>query len=565
MPSRKAQQASRSARRQPPTRLAGGGSALDLTKLISVTVVLHSRNPQAKRDAVASLALELPRYRKALGVKAFEKRYGARHEDVRLVKSFAKRHGLKVLESSTIRRCVLLSATKVSFSRAFGVKFVNRRTELGVKYRAYTGKIRLPKKMANVVAALLGLETRPFSSPSFFLPARYSIQPTHPKGVAEFYDFPAGVDGKGQCVAIVELDGGFHEEDMKEYFDRTGNTRPLIRVVGIDGHKNNPASPETIGKILDAAGLGSPGSKSASTNPFSLALELDPEELMRAMWTIETTMDIQLAATLASGAEIVVYFAPNTSHGKFHALTAALATREHWPSVISCSWGALETNLPRDFMQVMDSVFQDAALRGMMVCASSGDTGDGAGRNGQPSVQFPAASPHVLGCGGTHWIPQDDAIREVVWNEPFAGRIAKSGGGVSAFFPRPDWQYSAAVELKTGRSGRGVPDVSARADIRNGFSMVVGGRSVTMGGTSASAPVWASLFARINQKLGKRVGYVTPLLYQDLFRDAIHDVTIGSNGAFIALPGWDACTGLGTPNGTKLLAILSGKVGIPKS
>jgi kumamolisin len=111
-------------------------------------------------------------------------------------------------------------------------------------------------------------------------------------------------------------------------------------------------------------------------------------------------------------------------------------------------------------------------------------------------------------------------------------------------------------------SGRGVPDVAGKADMTTGYEMIVGGYSVTMGGTSSAVPMWAGLIARLNEELGKCIGYLTPLLYDSKFADAVTDITEGNNGPhYCAEPGWDACTGVGTPNGIKLLAALRGKIG----
>ena len=103
-------------------------------------------------------------------------------------------------------------------------------------------------------------------------------------------------------------------------------------------------------------------------------------------------------------------------------------------------------------------------------------------------------------------------------------------------------------------SGRGVPDVAADAAPESGYNILVDGQQEVVGGTSAAAPLWAALVAVINQKKGTPVGFVNPTLYPDI-KD-FHDITQGNNGAYKAGPGWDACTGLGSPNGTELAAAL---------
>jgi len=134
-----------------------------------------------------------------------------------------------------------------------------------------------------------------------------------------------------------------------------------------------------------------------------------------------------------------------------------------------------------------------------------------------------------------------------------------TGGGVSQLFRLPAFQQSAKVpKAPDGFVGRGVPDVAGDADPQTGYNVVVDGQSTVIGGTSAVAPLWAGLLALINQSLGTNVGYVNPLLYGAKAEAAFHDITSGNNGSYRAGPGWDACTGLGSPNGAALLTALKG-------
>jgi kumamolisin len=112
--------------------------------------------------------------------------------------------------------------------------------------------------------------------------------------------------------------------------------------------------------------------------------------------------------------------------------------------------------------------------------------------------------------------------------------------------------------VDTSKSGRGVPDVSGDADPETGYSILVGGVSETVGGTSAVAPLWAGLIALINQALGTPVGFFQPRLYEGSASAGFNDVTQGNNGAYSAAAGWDPCTGLGSPKGAALLSALGG-------
>ena len=106
---------------------------------------------------------------------------------------------------------------------------------------------------------------------------------------------------------------------------------------------------------------------------------------------------------------------------------------------------------------------------------------------------------------------------------------------------------------------RGVPDVAGDADENTGYDIRVDGSDTVIGGTSAVAPLWAGLIARINSDSGKAAGYINPVLYRN--QSAFNDITQGNNGDFAAARGWDACTGMGTPKGTQVAAILTGNTG----
>jgi kumamolisin len=207
-------------------------------------------------------------------------------------------------------------------------------------------------------------------------------------------------------------------------------------------------------------------------------------------------------------------------------------------------------------MTAFDQALQAAAAMGVTVCVASGDNGSGDGvDDGADHVDFPASSPYALACGGTRLAASASAITaEAVWNDGAQG--GAGGGGVSGFFALPPYQEG----LNTPRSGaaggalamRGVPDVCGVADPQTGYDVRVDGHDTIIGGTSAVAPLWAGLIARINAAKAKPVGFINPHLYAN--PGALRDITSGNNGSFAAGPGWDACTGLGSPNGQKVAA-----------
>jgi kumamolisin len=203
-------------------------------------------------------------------------------------------------------------------------------------------------------------------------------------------------------------------------------------------------------------------------------------------------------------------------------------------------------------MNAFNAAFHDAALLGITVCAASGDSGssDGVG-DGKNHVDFPASSPWVLACGGTRLQANGGSIMaETVWND--GARGGATGGGFSSHFSKPMYfQQNLAIK------GRGVPDVAGNADPETGYLVVVDGQSGVIGGTSAVAPLWAALIALCNEELGRNAGWIHQHLYGPAAaQGALRDITQGNNGAFKAGKGWDACTGLGTPDGQALLAVL---------
>jgi kumamolisin len=262
---------------------------------------------------------------------------------------------------------------------------------------------------------------------------------------------------------------------------------------------------------------------------------------------VEVGLDIEVAGAVAPGAKMAVYFAPNTDAGYLDAITTAVHDSGNAPSVISTSWGSSEPNWSNLTLQAFEMAFQDAAALGVTVFASSGDNGATDGTT-DLNVDFPASAPSAVGCGGTTLDIRGGRITsEIVWGG--------SGGGVSRFFPLPSWQQSARIPAgPNGFQGRGVPDVAGVADPGTGYQCFVHGTWMQVGGTSAVSPLWAGLIALVNAQKGGRSGLITPTLYGQT--GALRDIIAGNNGHYRAGPGWDACTGYGTPNGPALLKTL---------
>jgi kumamolisin len=491
---------------------------------LEVTVVVRRRASGSR--AIARLTSEPPGERRYLTRPEYERTEGADPADLELVAGFAADYGLDVLWKDAARRSVGLAGSVARMNAAFRTKLARYESPLGT-YRGRTGPVQVPAELGEVVEAVLGLDDRPQSTPHFqvlptgsqALPAAAVSASFTPDEVARFYHYPAGLDGRGQKVALIELGGGYKPADLKAYFARLGIEQPKVTAVSVDGAKNSPT--------------GDPGGPDG-----------------------EVMLDIEVVGAIAPAAQILVYFAPNTDRGFLDAITTAIHDSRR-PSAISISWGAPEAQWTKQSTTQFDQAFQAAAALGITVCCASGDGGSSDGMSdGRAHVDFPASSPHVVACGGTRVEVKNGAISsEVVWN---AGGGA-TGGGISDVFAPPPWQSKAKVPPSANpghRHGRGVPDVAGDADPATGYQVRVDGTDAVFGGTSAVAPLLAALVARINQGLGTRAGFLNSVFYGASGKSTLRDVTKGTNGAYKAAKGWDACTGLGSPDGTKLLEVL---------
>jgi kumamolisin len=497
---------------------------------VDVTIRLRSR--AGKKPMVSADTYTKPiEERTILSRKEFEQRYGAEPDSIARVETFAHQHKLTVKEKSPARRTVILSGTVTAMNEAFGVELKEYDHPTG-KYRGRTGAIHLPAELQGVVEGVFGLDNRPQAKPHFRrrrgrAGARAdSVNLSYtPPQVAALYDFPTGVDGAGECIALIELGGGYNTADLSSYWSQLKLPEtPTVSAVSVGNGSNNPT--------------GDPNGPDG-----------------------EVMLDIEVSGSIAPGAKIVVYFADNTDAGFLNAITTAVHDSTNNPSVVSISWGGPESSWTQQAMTSMDEAFQSAAAMGVSVCVAAGDDGSTDGvTDGLNHVDFPASSPNVLACGGTQLVASGNSITsETVWNE-LANNEGATGGGISDVFPLPSWQNGAGVPPSANPNknvGRGVPDVTGDADPTTGYVTRVDGNPDVIGGTSAVAPLWAGLIALLNQSIGKPVGFINPLLYQDAgtARD-LNDITSGNNGAYSAGPGWDACSGLGSPIGTQVAAAL---------
>jgi kumamolisin len=496
---------------------------------VDLTIVLRRRSSSPPFPDVVALGRLAPSQRTYLSREEFALRHGAHPEDLRRVIAFAQAHRLEVGATSVGARTVQLSGPADVVGPLFGAT-LERWSFPGGSYRGRTGSLTLPPELERTVVAVLGLDDRPQARTHFRRHKSVAVSDVAypPPTVAGAYEYPSGTDGSGETIGLLELGGGFSSADLEAYFGQLDLPVPAVTVVSVDGAQNAPT--------------GDPDGPDG-----------------------EVELDIEVAGSVAPGAHLVAYFAPNTDRGFLDGLSRAVHDSTYHPSIVSVSWGGPETSWTQQARNALAAVCEDAATMGVSVLVAAGDSGASDGvPSGEPTVDFPASGPFVTACGGTRLLLTDGQIAsEVVWNELAIGEGA-TGGGVSRAFPLPSYQVDANVPpAPNGFVGRGVPDVAGDADPASGYSVRVDGSDTVIGGTSAVAPLWAALLARINQSLGVAAGFVNPLLYTFPGSASFHDITNGNNDGYSAGPGWDPCTGWGTPEGSRLLSVLRSQPGAP--
>jgi kumamolisin len=467
--------------------------------------------------------------------------HGGNTADLDAIEQYAQKYNLVVSHRNPAERTLVLTGTLGDLLTAFPAD-LHLVHHSGGTHRERRGDILVPKQFEGIITGIFGFDTRPKHRSPFRLRSIAAGGPGGDNGVsstefAKRYKFPtdlqgAKLDGSGQCIGIIELGGGFNNSDLRIYFQEIGVPEPKVAAVSVDHTGNHPTRQGA-----------------------------DDGEVM---------LDIEVAGAVAPKATVAVYFAPNTNKGFLDAINFAIHDSQRTPGVISISWGGPEVAADPQSLQAFHEVFLEAAALGVTICTAAGDHGtadlDASSWDGKIHVDHPSVDPLVLACGGT----QIDANnQDVVWNDgtPFdanapGGGGWATGGGVSETFPVPDYQKNAKVpvSLATGKAGRGVPDIAMSAT--NYFVRVQGGEG-TSGGTSAVAPLMASLVALLNQARKKNVGFLNPFLYANATSGIVTDVTKGTNAianapikGYNAGPGWDACSGLGTPDGAAILAKL---------
>lgn len=516
--------------------------AVDMDRIVSLTIRVRSRGRlEDLQQQVQKLAAQPPSQRKYLSRQALAEGYGAADEDLDAVEQFAAEHDLQVAHRSASQRSIVLTGTLRNLLAAFPAD-LQMYTHPGGSYRGRRGEIHVPAALKDRIVGIFGYDTRPkHRAPTRVRRLAGAMAgPGGGNGVAatEFarrYRFPdkssdgKALDGSGQCIAIIELGGGYKHSDLKAFFQEIGVPLPKVSAVSVDHVHNHPtATGAADGEVM---------------------------------------LDIEVAGAVCPKAKFAVYFGPNQGNGFLDAINAAVHDATRNPSVISISWGEPEDFITQQGLDAYHEIFTEAAALGITVCAASGDHGvadlDGSSWDKKIHVDHPACDPMVLGCGGTQ---VDGAQHDVVWNDgtPFdpdtqGGGGWASGGGISVRFAVPDYQSALKMpaSIPGKKHGRGVPDIAMSA---TDYFVRVQGSEGASGGTSAVAPLMSALVARLNQAKGARVGLMQPLLYgQHGLCKAVSKGNNGIKGTVEGYPAgspWSACAGLGTPDGEAILAAL---------
>ncbi len=511
----------------------------DLKEKIEVRLTLRRQHEAELRQQVNKLELgeEIP----PLDRKTFAQLYSTSPEDLSKVRAFASEHGLEMVKENPVASSVILRGTVAQLQEVFEVKLSRYEHPKGGYYRGRTGTVYIPEELRDIVTAVLGMDSRPqvhrhghghrrghaHSHAQAIAPSTIPSEGTKeqqqpiaftPPDLAALYNFPEG-DGKGQCIGIVEFADGYRESDLSGFFSRINVAQPTFVTVDLRGAGDQ-------------------------------ALSQAPKP------NFECTLDLEICGSLAPGAKFAVYFANNDEMHTVDAYVSAIHDETNQPSVLSISWSNSESEWTGQAGETINAALQAAAVLGITVCVSSGDGGSSNGtKDNVDEVNFISSSPYVLSCGGTRLLGTEQSVeKEVVWND---GDRA-TGGGISKFFPVPPWQKGLSAARTVGPAKvltfRGLPDVAGDASGFSGYQIFFDGHPEIAAGTSATTPLWAALIARINAAKNKSVGFINPKLYRK--PEVCHSVTEGNNGSYAAAPGWDACTGLGSPVGQKIFDLL---------
>jgi subtilase family serine protease len=508
------------------------------TQQLNLSIGMKLRN-SSYLDSLLSTIYDpnSPQYRQYLTPDQFNQLFAPTTDQVQQVVSYLQSQGLTVTNVAPNNLLIDATATVSQVQQAFRVQ-INTYQAGNHTFYANTASPSVPTSISQLITSIGGLDNSVQYHPLYQRMMKH--MQNHglalatpggfgPKDLSGAYNATplqnAGILGDNQPVALFELDG-YQPTDVKQYFQNYGLATPSISNVLVDGFN------------------GSPG-----------------------QGAIEVELDMEVMGALAPHANQIVYEGPNTTQGLNDTYNRIVqGNKAH---IVSISWGLCEAFSGSAELQTLDNIFKQGAAQGISFFAAAGDSGAYDCGNGSLGVDSPASDPYVTGVGGTHLqLNASTYASESVWSNPNdtqrSPNGAGGGGGISSTFPLPTWQTGPGVQNQYSNGKREVPDVSADADPATGYATYctvtnAGCPStgwITIGGTSAAAPLWAGSMALINQYMksqGKAiVGSANPVLY-GLFNaqrqsPAFHDVTSGNNLKYSATPGYDLASGMGSPD-----------------
>jgi len=338
-----------------------------------------------------------------------------------------------------------------------------------------------------------------------------------------------GMNGAGQTIVIVDaFQNPTMTSDLKKFDNAFGLPAPAFKVFAPDG-----------------------------ITPF------DPTNFNQVGWAGEIALDVEWAHAMAPEAKIDLVLAASDADTDLVS-AETYAVNHRLGNVMSMSFSEAENCMDPALQAQQHKLFDKANDQGMSLFAAAGDFGAAQPTCDLSSVQksagIPASDPDVTGVGGTDLIANltTGAYQsESVWNEPQYPNAG--GGGFSTLYSRPEYQDGFVHN-----SARGVPDVTYSASNQHG-AIVAWGSSGSPGefwifaGTSVGTPQWAALAAIADQVAGHGLGNLNPELYRmSTHSDTFNDITVGNNDfppitGYAAKPGWDAASGLGSPEATHIV------------
>ncbi|RAQ97108.1 protease pro-enzyme activation domain-containing protein [Thermogemmatispora tikiterensis] len=502
-------------------------------RTLQLSIALQLRN-EAQLDALlaAQNDPQSPLYHHYLTPQQFTEQFGPTPETVNRVVAYLRSQGLRVNGVSPNRTLISASGSVSQIEQAFAITLADYQVGNRTVY-APTNEPSVPAQLGGLILNIAGLDNVAHYHPlGLQRLSRSQVPHTGPGGgytpseLRTAYDMNSlingGSNGSGQTVAIFELDG-YRAADVNAYLSYYGLGSAKYSNVLVDGATNT-------------AGSGA----------------------------IEVELDMEVVSAIAPGANQKIYIGPNTNTGVNDTYNRIVT--DNLAKVVSISWGECEAAAGTSELATLDNIFKQGAAQGQAFFAASGDSGAYDCDNNSLAVDSPADDPYVVGVGGTHLVTGSGGTysSESAWSNPNDTQRSPhgsgGGGGISSYFARPSYQTGPNLT----NANRMVPDVSADADPATGYSVyctvtAAGCASsgwLTVGGTSAAAPLWAGVAADVNQYLtsqGKAtLGSASATIYR-LYNttqtySAYHDITSGNNLYYSATTGYDLATGIGSPD-----------------